>query len=106
MSSRFPSLMLLAFLPVLGADRRVLRVCADPNNLPFSNQAGEGLENRLADLVARDLGAALEYTWWVERKSFLQKSLDAKLCDVVMGVPSTLDSELVTEPYYQSTYVF
>ena len=88
------------------ASRRVLRVCADPNNLPFSNQAGEGLENRLAELVAAHLEAELQYVWWAERKSFLRNSLQAGLCDVVMGVPSTLDSVSVTRPYYQSTYVF
>ena len=64
-----------------------LRVCADPNNLPFSNQRAEGFENRLAELVARDLGAKLEYTWWPQRTGFVRKSLNAGLCDVVMGVP-------------------
>jgi quinoprotein dehydrogenase-associated probable ABC transporter substrate-binding protein len=84
----------------------VLRVCADPNNLPFSNQAGEGLENRLAELVAAHLEGELQYVWWAERKSFLRNSLQAGLCDVVMGVPSSLDNVAVTRPYYQSTYVF
>jgi len=88
------------------ADHRVLRVCADPNNLPFSNEAGEGLENRLAELLAKDLNAELQYTWWAERRSFLKNSLQAGLCDVVLGVPSALDSVLPTSPYYRSTYVF
>jgi len=81
-------------------------VCADPNNLPFSNQAGEGFENRLAELVAKDLRAELQYTWWAERKSFLRNSLNANICDAVMGVPSTMHSVLTTTPYYRSTYVF
>lgn len=85
---------------------RTLRVCADPNNMPFSNEKQEGFENRLAELVARDLNASVAYTWWAERRSFLKNSLNAGLCDVVMGVPATLDSVAVTRPYYRSTYVF
>lgn len=91
---------------LFGAGRPVLRVCADPNNLPFSNQAGEGLENRLAVLLAKDLNADLNYTWFAERNNFLKNSLEADLCDVVLGVPSTLDFVLTTQPYYRSTYVF
>jgi mxaJ protein len=100
------STLLLISLPAIAADHRMLRVCADPNNLPFSNRSGEGFENRLAELIAHDLNAEVQYTWWAERKSFLRNSLGAGLCDVVMGVPSTLDSVLSTKPYYQSTYVF
>lgn len=103
---RYLSAVLLMSFSLSAAPRRVLRVCADPNNLPFSNQAGEGLENRLAELVATHLEAELQYVWWAERKSFLRNSLQAGLCDMVMGVPSTLDSVSVTRPYYQSTYVF
>lgn len=108
MSSRFPKAALLLIAPMLaGAQARpVLRVCADPNNLPFSNQRQEGFENRIAEVMARDLGAKLEYTWWSERKSFLKNSLDAGKCDAVMGVPAMLDSVAVTRPYYRSTYVF
>src|ERR1700712_2998013 len=64
-----------------------LRVCADPNNLPFSNQQGEGLENKLAELLARELGAPLEYTWWAQRRGFIRNTLAAGRCDVVIGVP-------------------
>lgn len=85
---------------------RVLRVCADPNNLPFSNEAQQGFENRLAELVARDLDATLEYTWWSERKSFVKNSLNSDRCDVIMGIASGVDSVLTTAPYYRSTYVF
>ncbi|MCU1234460.1 MAG: extracellular solute-binding protein family 3, partial [Candidatus Solibacter sp.] len=77
-----------------------------PNNLPFSNLAGEGFENRLAAMLAADLKADLKYVWWAERRSFLKNSLNADLCDVVMGVPSTLDTVRTTTPYYHSTYVF
>src|SRR4051812_25350277 len=101
MSSRCPSTRLRAHLltlllivapPLLATDEPVLRVCADPNNLPFSNERGEGLENRLAELMARDLGAKLEYTWFSQHRSFLKNSLGAGGCDAVMGAPSTLDS--------------
>ncbi|MEN3339770.1 MAG: mxaJ protein [Acidobacteriota bacterium] len=84
----------------------LLRVCADPNNLPFSNDRGEGFENRLAEMAARDLGARVSYTWWAQRRGFLRNTLNAGECDVVMGVPSRLDRTDTTRPYYKSTYVF
>ncbi len=96
----------LAFGIAWAGNIPALRVCADPNNLPFSNEAREGFENRLAAMVARDLGAKLEYTWWSQRKSFIKNSLDAGRCDVLMGIPAALDSIEVTKPYYRSTYVF
>jgi mxaJ protein len=85
---------------------RVLRVCADPNNLPFSNERLEGLENRLAELLARELKATVQYTWWAQRRGFIRNTLKAGLCDVVLGVPAELDMALTTRPYYRSTYVF
>ena len=107
MSSRCLSALILAGLVSSSARAgSVLRVCADPNNLPFSNQQQEGFENRLAELVAARLGAKLEYTWWSQRKSFLKNSLDEGRCDLVMGVPSSLESVTVTRSYYRSTYVF
>jgi mxaJ protein len=86
--------------------RPVLRVCADPNNLPFSNRAGQGYENRIAELLARAEGARLEYAWWPQRRGFVRSTLKAGRCDVVMGVPAGYDMALTTEPYYRSTYVF
>lgn len=83
-----------------------LRVCADPNNLPFTNQRREGFENRIADLLARDLHTQVEYTWWAQRRGFLRNTLNAGRCDVVIGLPSRIDSALTTRPYYRSTYVF
>lgn len=112
MSSRFRSLVLVLALPVLlagGPAReppRVLRVCADPNNLPFSNAAREGFENRIAAVLARDMGATLSYTWWAQRRGFIRNTLAARRCDVVMGVPATDGMVLTTAPYYASTYVF
>lgn len=85
---------------------RVLRVCSDPNNLPFSNERGEGFENRIAEVVARDLGARLEYTWWAQRRGYVRNTIAAGLCDVMIGVPTGLDRVLATRPYYRSTYTF
>ncbi|MDT5295111.1 MAG: mxaJ protein [Acidobacteriota bacterium] len=87
-------------------ETHVLRVCADPNNLPFSNRRGEGFENKLAELVAREFNAAVEYTWWAQRRGFFRNTLKAGACDVVMGVPSGFEMALTTSPYYRSTYVF
>src|SRR5947209_15327205 len=83
-----------------------LRVCADPNNLPFSNQQSQGFENRIAQVVARDLGMQLEYTWWSQRKNFIDKTIRAGKCDVIMGLPEGYPGILETRPYYQSSYVF
>lgn len=87
------------------ADRE-LRVCADPNNLPFSNERGEGFENKIASLIARDLDAHLTYTWWAQRRGFVRSTLRDGLCDLVIGVPAGYDPMLTTRPYYRSTYVF
>ena len=83
-----------------------LRVCADPNNLPFSNERREGFDNAIADLVARELGARVEYTWWAQRRGFIRNTLGAGVCDLVFGVPSRSERALATRPYYRSTYVF
>ena len=88
------------------APARVLRVCADPNNLPFTNRRLEGFENRIADLIAGDLGARVEYTWFPQRRGFVRNTLRAGTCDVIMGIPSSFELALATRPYYRSTYVF
>jgi len=85
---------------------RVLRVCSDPNNLPFSNQRREGFENRIADLVARDLHEKVEYTWWAQRRGFVRNTLKSGTCDLIIGVPTGMGMVLRTAPYYRSTYVF
>jgi mxaJ protein len=85
---------------------RVLRVCADPNNLPFSNQRLEGFENRIASLVADRMGAKLEYVWWAQRRGFIRNTLRAGVCDVVMGLPSRIEQAATTDPYYRSSYMF
>lgn len=80
-------------------------VCADPGNLPYSNQAGEGFENKIAQLLAADLGKNLQYFWFAEHKNFLRRTLSAGLCDVVISVPSALTMVTTTRPYFTSTYV-
>lgn len=82
------------------------RVCADPNNLPFSNQQQEGFENRIAEVLARGLGQTVAYTWWPQRRGFLRSTLNAGRCDVVMGLPADIDMVLTTQPYYRSIYAF
>jgi mxaJ protein len=83
-----------------------LRVCADPNNMPFSNRDHAGFENKIAELVAQKLGKTLSYTWWAQRRGFIRHTLKAGLCDVVIGVPAHYDLVENTRPYYRSTYVF
>jgi len=83
-----------------------LRVCADPNNLPFSNQKLQGFENKIAQLLAQDLGQRLDYTWWAQRRGFFRNTIKAGTCDVVLGVPAGFEITLNTRPYYRSTYVF
>jgi quinoprotein dehydrogenase-associated probable ABC transporter substrate-binding protein len=85
---------------------RELRVCADPNNLPFSNQKLEGFENKLADLIAADLHATVKYAWFRQRRGYIRRTLQANACDVVTGMPSASEMVLTTKPYYRSTYVF
>lgn len=85
---------------------RKLRVCADPNNLPFSNERGEGFENRIAEVLARDLNATLEYTWWAQRGGYIRNTLNAGQCDLIVGVSKDVDMLLTTAPYYRSTYMF
>ena len=97
--------------PVPGAAERVLRVCEDPNNLPFSNRAGAGFENKIAELLAAELGWKLEYTWFPQRMGFIRNTLrgrepdaDRFKCDLVMGVPAEFELASTTKPYYRSTY--
>jgi quinoprotein dehydrogenase-associated probable ABC transporter substrate-binding protein len=96
---------------VPGAADRVLRVCEDPNNLPFSNRAGQGFENKIAELLASELGWKLEYTWFPQRMGFIRNTLrgrepdaDRFKCDLVMGVPVGFELASTTKPYYRSTY--
>jgi mxaJ protein len=87
-------------------DPSVLRVCADPNNLPFSNAQQRGFENELAQIVANALGRRLEYYWQPQRRGFIRTTLNAGWCDLVMGLPSRTEMARTTRPYYRSSYVF
>jgi mxaJ protein len=86
--------------------RQHLRVCADPNNLPFSNERLEGFENKIAALIAREMNVDVQYTWWAQRRGFIRNTLKANECDLVIGVPSSFELAQTTSPYYRSTYVF
>ncbi|WP_445502714.1 substrate-binding domain-containing protein [Microvirga sp. G4-2] len=106
-SNSLKSLVLAALLIVSGgAQARELRICADPNNLPFSNEAEEGFENKIVNLIAEDLGAEVRYTWWAQRRGFLRNTLKAEVCDLVPGLPANLEGVRTTAPYYRSSYVF
>ena len=103
-----PSLRAQDRAPSARASRadHALRVCADPNNLPFSNRAGEGFENRIAGVLAHALGDSVTYAWWPQRRGWVRNTLNARTCDVAIGVPAGYDMVLTTRPYYRSTYVF
>jgi mxaJ protein len=109
MCSGFSALLLQAsiiLMLALGSSAGDLRVCADPNNLPYSNAAGQGYEVELAQLAARDLGARVQFVWAAQRGKFLEKTLDAGKCDVIMSIPSSVAEVRTTHPYYRSSYVF
>ncbi len=88
------------------AAARELRVCADPNNLPFSNQAQAGFENKIVELIAKDLGAEVKYLWWAQRRGNVRNTLSAGECDLIPGIAAGVDMAATTRPYYRSTYVF
>jgi quinoprotein dehydrogenase-associated probable ABC transporter substrate-binding protein len=85
-------------------DSKLLRVCADPNNLPFSTDKGEGFENKLAELLADKFGKGLSYSWYPQATGFVRNTLAAHKCDVIMGVPQGDDLVQVTNPYYRTAY--
>ncbi len=98
--------------PAVALERDAFRVCADPNNLPFSHKNLQGFENKLAELWSERLGLQLEYTWFPQRMGFVRNTLRSKnerneyACDVVMGVAEGYDQLQTTKPYYRSTYAF
>lgn len=106
------SLCRLLALVVLGsataafASANALRVCADPNNLPWSNNQQQGFENHLATMIGRDFGQPIDWVWYPQRGAFFRKTLDAGMCDMVMGVPTGFRNATVTHPYYISSYAF
>ncbi len=84
----------------------ILRVCADPDNMPLSNQKGEGFEQKIAQLIAKEWNAKIEYAWWPIRRGFFSRALNGRYCDVAIEAPSGLDMAGVTKPYFRSGYVF
>ena len=86
--------------------QRILTACADPNNLPFSNRAGQGFENKLAELIAADLHAKLDYIWWAQRRGYVRNTLNEKKCDFWPGIASNVEMVATSRPYYRSTYMF
>jgi mxaJ protein len=109
MCSRFPRIAaasLLALASTAARAERELRVCADPDNLPYSRDDESGFENRIARLVAGEMGAALRYEWMPLRRGFVRKTLGAGACDLFIGVPTQFERVLTTRSYYRSTYVF
>ena len=97
--------IVVALAGTVFAQSPVLRVCGDPDNLPYSNEKREGFENKVAEVVAADLGATLAYAWWPHQRGLVRNTIDAGTCDVIFGVPADLDLVLATKPYYRSSYV-
>ena len=85
-------------------NRKVLRVCADPHNLPFSNEAGEGFENKIANVIADELKVPVEYTWYPMSTGFVRMTLFSKRCDVIIGYAQGDELVLNSNAYYRSTY--
>ncbi len=105
MSLRFLSWVLAAGALVAG-DADVIRFCAEPANMPLSNESRDGLENRVAELVGSDLRKRVEFVWWSARRGYVRNTLTAHRCDVLSGVPEDMEGVLTTRAYYSSTYVF
>jgi quinoprotein dehydrogenase-associated probable ABC transporter substrate-binding protein len=84
----------------------VIRVCADPDNMPLSNQKGEGFEQKIAELVAKEWNAKVEYAWWPVRRGFFSRALNGRYCDIAIQAPVAFDMAGVTKPYFRSGYVF
>jgi len=107
MFSRFLKALAVATLAcAASAHAAELRVCADPDSLPYSHASQSGFENRIAALLAGELGKALVYVWHPQQRGFVRKTMGASLCDVWMGVPRDFERVLTTRPYYRSSYVF
>jgi mxaJ protein len=100
------TILLASLMLAMSASARELRVCADPNNLPFSDSHEQGFENRLITLLANDLHASVRYVWWAQRRGNLRNTLKEDVCDLVPGVSASLEMLETTRPYYRSVYVF
>jgi mxaJ protein len=111
----FPLMLGISFAfaaPVHAWEGQTLKVCSDPNNPPYSDSKGQGFENKIAELLSKELGKKIEYTWFPQRMGFIRNTLKAKLpdseeykCDLIMGLPTGMEMAATTEPYYRSSYV-
>ncbi len=109
MFSRFLSSLIffVAFASALaGPLEKPLRICADPDNLPFSHRSGTGFDQRIAVLIAHDIDRAPVFVWTRSRRGFLREQFNRGACDVLAGVPTAMRSISTTDPYYTSSYVF
>ena len=114
MCSRFPSIALIAFValsmfqgaPCAKAQKPKLRVCADPDNLPFSDNHERGFENRLAEMIGSYLHDDIQFVWQRMGRGFIREFMDKGKCDLVIGIPTTFRPLLTTRPYYRSSFVF
>ena len=88
-----------------GDELKQLQVCGDPDNLPFSNKKSEGFENKIAQVIAKELGAELTYFWWPHQRGLVRRAMRPGLCDVMISIPQGWDQVLWTKPYYRSAYV-
>ena len=88
-----------------GEQGEPIRVCADPDNLPYSNRELQGFENKIGEVIAQELGASLDYYWWPHQRGLVRNTLQAGQCDVLIGIPNGYDPVLWTKPYYRSGYV-
>lgn len=104
-NARLLGILLMAQAITVEANNE-LRVCAEPDNLPFSNRAQQGFENKIARILANDLHVKLRYTWEMQRQGYIRNTLGAERCDLIMGVPAGNQRTLTTTPYYRSSYVF
>jgi mxaJ protein len=95
----------VAPLPARAAARQLV-ICADPNNLPFSNRDKQGFENKIIARIARDLDADASYVWWAQRRGYVRSTLNESRCDIWPGVATGTDHVTSSRPYYRSTYVF
>jgi mxaJ protein len=105
---RITAALIVAYAAMLGTvstQSKSLRICGDPDNLPFSNEKLEGFENKIAAVIAAELGATPSYAWWPHQRGLVRNTIDAGTCDVIFGIPEGLDFVLWTKPYYRSSYV-
>ena len=100
------AVVLASLLLVSCGTEPTITACADPNNLPFSNKAGAGFENKLAQMIASDLHAKLDYIWWAQRRGYVRNTLGEKKCDFWPGIGSNVEMVATSRPYYRSTYMF